>query len=150
MPTKIRQATFQDLNFIATSQVAMAFETENLKLDPSIVKKGVMAVLNDASKGVYYVAEINQQVVACLLTIPEWSDWRNGTVLWIHSVFVEEKVRGLGVYKDLYLHLQAIVQNSDQYRGLRLYVDKTNVRAQAVYQKLGMSKEHYELYEWMK
>ena len=35
-------------------------------------------------------------------------------------------------------------------RGLRLYVDKTNTRAQKVYENLGMNGEHYHLYEWMK
>ena len=43
-----------------------------------------------------------------------------------------------------------MVRESDQYAGLRLYVDKTNLRAIDVYQKLGMSDEHYHLYEWLK
>ena len=43
-----------------------------------------------------------------------------------------------------------MVRNSDKYAGLRLYVDKTNTSAQEVYTRLGMSKEHYELYEWLK
>ena len=30
---------------------------------------------------------------------------------------------------------------------IRLYVDKTNYRAQQVYQKLGMSETHYLMYE---
>jgi RimJ/RimL family protein N-acetyltransferase len=29
-------------------------------------------------------------------------------------------------------------------------VDKRNKSAQEVYEKLGMSKEHYELFEWLK
>jgi ribosomal protein S18 acetylase RimI-like enzyme len=58
--------------------------------------------------------------------------------------------RGKGAYGALYRHVQALVkQNPTQYRGLRLYVDKTNQAAQQVYEKLGMNGEHYQLFEWM-
>lgn len=150
MSISIEKAQLIDLNFIATSQVAMAFETENLKLDPSTVEKGVRAVLTDATKGEYFIAKVKGEPLACLLTIPEWSDWRNGTVLWIHSVYVLSSARGMGLYKELYLHLKEKVQQTPELRGLRLYVDKSNVRAQEVYSRLGMNKEHYELFEWMK
>jgi ribosomal protein S18 acetylase RimI-like enzyme len=148
---KIRPGLLFDIDIIADFQVKMAFETENgLKLDPSTVNKGVSAVMDDPSKGKYWLAEVDGKVAGCLLTIPEWSDWRNGTVLWIHSVYVPEEFRKMGVYKALYNHLKDMVQTSNEYRGLRLYVDKTNSRAQEVYEKLGMNGEHYHLYEWMK
>jgi GNAT superfamily N-acetyltransferase len=128
----------------------MALETENLNLDPSIVQMGVSGVLDDPTKGKYWVAEVDGHIVGCLLTIPEWSDWRNGTVLWIHSVYVEPKFRRAGVFKALYLHLKENVLSSPELRGLRLYVDKTNLVAQKVYTDLEMDREHYHLYEWMK
>jgi GNAT superfamily N-acetyltransferase len=129
----------------------MAFETENgLKLDPPTVQLGVTAVMDDPSKGKYWLAEVDGKVVGCLLTVPEWSDWRNGTVLWIHSVYVHPDFRKHGVFKALYHHLKDMVSTSPDLRGLRLYVDKTNTRAQAVYKSLGMNDEHYSLFEWMK
>jgi ribosomal protein S18 acetylase RimI-like enzyme len=85
-----------------------------------------------------------------LLVIPEWSDWRNGTVLWVHSVYVKVSHRRQGVYRQLYSYLQKLVSQSDHLRGIRLYVEKENKRAQATYQELGMSNDHYDLYEWMK
>lgn len=151
MSIKIRPGLLFDIDVIADFQVKMAFETENgLKLDPPTVNKGVSAVMDDPSKGKYWLAEVDGNVVGCLLTVPEWSDWRNGTVLWIHSVYVMPEFRKNGVYKALYAHLKDMVQTSNEYRGLRLYVDKTNMRAQEVYEKLGMNGEHYHLYEWMK
>jgi len=42
------------------------------------------------------------------------------------------------------------VENSDSIRGLRLYVDKRNIKAQKVYDAIGMTGEHYTTYEWMK
>lgn len=150
MSISIRPGLLFDIPVIADYQVRMAWETENMKLDPPTVEKGVAAVFDDPSKGKYWLAELNGKVVGCLLTVPEWSDWRNGTVLWIHSVFVPPEFRKLGVYKQLYSHLKEMVQTSKDLRGLRLYVDKSNKRAQEVYESLGMSGEHYHLYEWMK
>ncbi len=148
--TNIRKAQSSDQEFIVQAQVAMAWETEELKLDPGTVKKGVAAVFADPHKGAYYVAEVAGKPIAVLLTVPEWSDWRNGTVLWIHSVYVAPECRGQGVYKKMYEYLHGMVsQSGGALRGLRLYVDKRNTRAQKVYQKLGMSAEHYEMFEWL-
>lgn len=150
MEVIIRPGLLFDINVIADYQIRMAWETEKMKLDPPTVEKGVSAVFDDPSKGKYWLAEANGEVVGCLLTVPEWSDWRNGTVLWIHSVYVKPEFRKEGIYRKLYSHLRDLVQNSKDLRGLRLYVDKTNQLAQKVYQSLGMTDEHYHLFEWMK
>jgi GNAT superfamily N-acetyltransferase len=150
MTINIRPGLLFDVPTIAEFQVNMAWETEKLKLDPAVVDLGVSAVFDDPAKGKYWLAEIDNQVVGCLLTVPEWSDWRNGTVLWIHSVYVTPEARKKGVYRALYAHLKDIVESSSELRGLRLYVDKSNIAAQKVYEVLGMSGEHYHLYEWLK
>ena len=138
-------------HFIADCQVAMAFETEGMRLDPETVNLGVGAVLLDPHKGKYFIAKnLEGTPVACLLTIPEWSDWRNGTVLWIHSLYVKPEYRAKGVFYQMYHHLKSMVTFSKDLRGLRLYVDKKNPSAQKVYEKLGMTKEHYDMFEWMK
>lgn len=146
----IDKALSSDLSFIVNAQLAMAKETENYILDINILTQGVEAVLANPAKGEYFMANYNSQRVGMLLTIPEWSDWRNGTVLWIHSVYILPEFRKLGVFKQLYLYLKKMVESSTHYRGLRLYVDKRNLNAQAVYQKLGMDNQHYEMYEWLK
>ena len=150
MNIKIRPGLLFDIDTIAEYQVKMAFETENMKLDPATVNLGVTAVMDDPGKGKYWLAEIDGKVAGCLLKIPEWSDWRNGTVLWIHSVYVHPDFRKHGVYKAMYGHLKQMVDEDHDLRGLRLYVDKTNIQAQKVYEALGMSGEHYHLFEWMK
>jgi ribosomal protein S18 acetylase RimI-like enzyme len=137
-------------DFISSCQIRMALETEDLALDPETVRLGVGAVLLDSNKGRYFVAEdADGAPLACLLTIPEWSDWRNRTVLWIHSLYVLPAHRGRGIYKKLYSFLKEMVRRDPAYAGLRLYVDKRNKKAADVYRKLGMSAEHYELFEWL-
>lgn len=128
----------------------MAHETENLTLDEHTVAAGVRTVLDDSARGRYWMAELDGQLVGCLLALPEWSDWRNGTVLWIHSVYVRPEFRRRGVFRALYRHLARIVERDASLKGLRLYVDKGNLAARKTYEALGMDGEHYQLYEWLK
>ncbi len=145
-----REAHLKDQSVIVKFQLAMALETENLKLDPDICRKGVDAVFKNSHLGKYFVAEKNEKVLGVLLVIPEWSDWRNGAIWWIHSVYVIPTERSQGVFSFLYRTIQEQGMQENAFRGIRLYVDKTNIRAQAVYAKLGMSNHHYELFEWMR
>jgi GNAT superfamily N-acetyltransferase len=147
---KVRDAVIADKQRIVDFQLSMALETEDLQLNNVIVDLGVEAVFKDPSKGFYYVAEDNGKVIGSLLTTFEWSDWRNGQIIWIQSVFVEKEYRGKGVFTKLYEYIKSKVQNqTNGYRGIRLYVDKTNKNAQKVYEKLGMESHHYDTYEWM-
>jgi len=145
---EIRTANLSDHLSIVDFQIRMAKETEDLALNYDLVSKGVLAALNDSNKGVYYIAELENKAVASLLTTYEWSDWRNGLVLWIQSVYVLPEFRGKGIYKEMYLHLKSKVQNNKDLLGLRLYVEKDNKNAQKVYSKLGMDGEHYQMFEW--
>jgi len=146
----IREARPTDVSTLMEFQTHMARETENIELDQAILQRGIEALLADPGKGRYYVAEMDGQPAGCLMTTYEWSDWRNGTVLWIQSVYVAKPYRGKGVYKSLYVHVQAMVEKQPDLRGIRLYVDKRNHAAQQVYRQLGMDGEHYQVFEWMK
>lgn len=146
----IRIAERKDIYSILKFQLEMAKETEGVELEYSVVEKGINAVLNDSSKGRYYVAESNGKVVGSLLTTYEWSDWRNGTVLWIQSVYIEPQYRRKGIYSMLYEHVKNYVIKNPDLKGIRLYADKSNETAQKVYRKLGMSPDHYITFEWLK
>lgn len=147
---QIRPALPDDVPAIIDFQVRMARETEGMELDLPTVTRGVQAVFDDPAKGRYWVAESAGRVVGSLLTTYEWSDWRNGTVMWIQSVYVPLELRRNGIYRRLYEHLRERVLATPGLVGLRLYVDRRNAAAQGVYERLGMSREHYELFEWLK
>jgi GNAT superfamily N-acetyltransferase len=147
---EIRKAKSSDSERIVELQLRMAQETEGLELNRDVVIKGVNGVFQEPSRGTYWVVEEKGKVLGGLLAKPEWSDWRNGTVLWIHSLYVVPEACGRGVFKKLYLNLKEQVEKSPKLVGLRLYVDKQNKSAQKIYEKLGMSRDHYELYEWLK
>ncbi len=147
---QIGKAGMDDLETIVEFQILMAKETEGLALKKPVVTEGVRKVMNDKSIGYYYVAKSGHRTVACLLTLFEWSDWRNAQVVWIHSVFVHPEYRSKGIFRSLYNHVQDEVKGSTHLAGLRLYVDKRNKTAREVYLKMGMNSDHYELFEWLK
>lgn len=146
----IREATEKDIPHLLDFQLKMALETENITLEISSLTLGVNRLFKDPTKGRYYVAQENDEVIGCLMTTFEWSDWRNGTVLWIQSVYVAKDHRGKGIYKKLYSHIKQLVNDDPDLKGIRLYVDKNNHDAQEVYKNLGMNGEHYSVFEWMK
>jgi GNAT superfamily N-acetyltransferase len=147
---KFRQANVEDQSKIVRFQLEMALESEGLRLNFETCTQGVNAVFKNPHYGTYYIAEDDREVIASLLIVPEWSDWRNGVVWWIHSVYVIPSARRIGVFSDFYKFIQLQGQSCANIRGLRLYVDKGNKSAQMVYKKLGMSNQHYDLYEWMR
>ena len=53
-----------------------------------------------------------------------------------------------GVFRALYEHVRGQAEVAGA-AGLRLYVDTTNTRAQAVYSALGMNGDHYRVFEDM-
>lgn len=146
----IRSAKREDIDKLAGFQVLMAKETEDLDLEPETVISGVTAIFDDPSKGFYLVTEENGEVVASLMITYEWSDWRAKTTWWIQSLYVKPEHRKKGIYRAMYEHLMKQIKNDDTVGGIRLYVDKTNVKAQKTYEALGMDGEHYKLYEEMK
>lgn len=146
----VRKANREDISTIVNFQLNMAMETESMKLDKAIVNNGVTHVFNQPENGFYLVAIENNLVVGSMLLTPEWSDWRNATWLWIQSVYVGAEHRKKGVFKQLYMYIKDMVIKSQNYAGLKLYVDKDNKRAQEVYSKMGMDLSHYQLFEWSK
>ncbi len=145
----IRKALPADANLISGFQVDMAMETENISLQPDVVREGVNAVILDPVKGCYYIAQVENTIAGCLLVTYEWSDWRNGWIFWIQSVYVLPAFRKSGVYKHLYNHIKQMVEQDPAVFGIRLYVDKTNSSAIKIYTRSGMNGNHYRLFEWM-
>lgn len=143
----IRQATIVDTPIITRFNALMAEETEQITLNQDRLRSGVESLLKDPSKGIYFLAEIDNVVVGQIMITYEWSDWRNGTFWWIQSVFVEKSARGSGVFRSLFEHVHALAKARTDVCGLRLYVEKKNDRAKRTYDRLGMKPSHYEMYE---
>ena len=146
---KIRKAVYEDADTIIDFQEKMAWETEKMTLPGETVTKGVHAVFSNPQLGQYWIAEEEGQVVASLLMTCEWSDWRNTNVWWFQSVYVIPSHRRKGIFRSMYMYIRAEAEKTG-VAGLRLYVETNNSGAQKTYEALGMKREHYAMYEWMK
>jgi ribosomal protein S18 acetylase RimI-like enzyme len=144
---KIRKAQSSDAASLVNFNQKMALETEGKRLDTATLTAGVSAVFSDENKGFYVVAEDDGSIVGGLLVTFEWSDWRNKWFWWIQSVYIVPEARGRGIYRLLYDHVKAEAAKNANVCGFRLYVERENVHAQRVYEKVGMENTVYFMYE---
>ena len=143
----IRIGNIGDLEKVVEYNYRLAEETEELVLCRERLMEGVKKILLDDTKGVYYVYVIDSQVVGQMMITLEWSDWRNGYFWWIQSVYVNKSYRRQGIFDQLYHYVKDKAQEKDDVCGLRLYVEVENNRAQRTYERNGMEKTAYHLYE---
>jgi ribosomal protein S18 acetylase RimI-like enzyme len=176
-PFCVRAARRGDIGAIVEMQLLMALETEGLALDRAVLARGVARPFDDPALASYFVAEVAAApgaappgddtaaavpaaaaaaaaaagpVVAVMMLTREWSDWRDGSVQWIESVYVDAAHRRRGAFRALYAHCKAAAAADPLVAGLRLYVETENARAVATYEAMGMQREHYTMMKWMK
>ena len=144
---KIREAELADAPVIVDFNLRLAAETENLKLEPAVVREGVATLLREPARGMYFVAEVAGNIVGQAMITYEWSDWRDGNLWWLQSVYVLPEFRQAGVFRSLFRHLLELARARGGVAALRLYVHGDNHRARQSYEKLGMKRTHYEVFE---
>ncbi|MBY0230178.1 MAG: GNAT family N-acetyltransferase [Gemmataceae bacterium] len=147
MSVTVRPARAEDHPVLVEYNSRLAQESEGKALPHDILSRGVAAVLRDANRGRYWVAEIAGEVVGQLMVTLEWSDWRDGWLWWIQSVYVRADARRAGVFRALYANLVEEARRQGDVVGLRLYVEHHNEAAQATYKRLGMVDAGYLVLE---
>lgn len=145
----VRPARPQDADTLTDFNAAMAWDTEHLRLDRPTLAAGVRAALADPAKARYFVGELDGRVAGMLMLTLEWSDWRNGEIWWIQSVYVHPDFRRRGVFKAIYRHVESLARQQNAV-GLRLYVVHSNKAAQETYRQLGMELSEYLVMENLK
>jgi GNAT superfamily N-acetyltransferase len=148
MALSVRPARPSDAAVIEAFNAALAEETGDHGLDRKALGPGVAAALRDPARSLYFVAEEGGRVVGQTMVTFEWSDWRNGDVWWLQSVYVDPAFRGRGVFRALHAEVERSARAARAV-GLRLYVWNANARAQATYAKLGWADANYKVMERM-
>ena len=144
-----RIAVGEDAATLAGFNRAMALETESKSLPMETLLPGVEAVLRNPDHGFYVVADSGSGIAGSLLVTYEWSDWRNGRIWWIQSVYVRPDFRRRGIYRSLHEFVRERARAAGGVVGIRLYVERENVTAQRTYAALGMTETPYRIYEEM-
>jgi GNAT superfamily N-acetyltransferase len=145
MPFIVRRAVPSDANAIVEFNRRLASETENLTLDLRVLGPGVAAVLSDSSRGRYFVADDAGEVIGQLMITYEWSDWRNGWIWWIQSVYVRADRRKSNVFRSIFDFAVEQARAEGNVVAMRLYVEQENRSAQEAYKRLGFEQIHFYL-----
>ncbi len=145
MSLVVRLARESDLLNLLDFNLRLAWETEGKQLDPDVVRRGIGRLLADVTKGFYLVAEIDDDVAGQLMLTYEWSDWRDGWIWWLQSVYVKEAYRRRGVFRALLAHVVKLAHERENVVGLRLYVERHNTAAQAAYWRWGFEEMPFRL-----
>jgi GNAT superfamily N-acetyltransferase len=143
---QIRFATPNDATIIADFNKAMALETENKILNDDTILQGAKNLISQPQYGFYIVAEIDNKIVGSLMITYEWSDWRNGIIWWLQSVYVSMSHRQQSVFKNMlsFVEQQAAAKKSV---GIRLYMEKENLKASKTYTQCGFTQSDYLIFE---
>ncbi len=143
----VRDAEDRDLETLAKFNIALAWETEQKRLELPVVTKGLQTLLSNPRHGFYTVAEIAGEVAGCIMVTYEWSDWRCGLFWWVQSVYVKPEFRRQGVFRKLYESLKEKASREQNVCGFRLYVEHSNHTGQHTYAGVGMKETSYKFYE---
>lgn len=147
----VRPAVVADVDALVTFNAALALETEGRRLDLERLRQGTLAVIDSPTRGFYVVAEVPSDpaslAIGQLLVTFEWSDWRNAMFWWLQSVYVDPAWRRRGVFRRMHEAIVTRARARGDVCGIRLYVEKENGTAHAVYQRLGLNPSGYLVFE---
>jgi len=143
----IRAADMDDCEVIVEFNRRLAEESEGKSLESEQLSAGVQTLLAHPHHGRYFVACAAERVVGQLMHTKEWSDWRNGEIWWLQSVYVDPGYRRSGVFRSLFQHLEQLARSTPNVIGLRLYAEEQNLKALEAYRALGLSPAGYLVME---
>ena len=143
----IRAASPDDIAVISEFNCCLAIETENKILDQHTVLNGVRRGLELGDEVQYFVAEDESGVIGQIMLTREWSDWRNGWMIWLQSVYVLPAKRGAGVFRMLFERSIETARLRVNPVCVRLYVEHENEIAMAAYRRLGFQNSGYQVME---
>lgn len=143
----IRPAVAEDIGTLVDFNIALCRETEGRELDRATVTEGVRRFVSEPARGRYFVAVSGGETIGQTAHTFEWSDWRNGGIWWIQSVYVHPLHRGKGVFRALFAHIRQLAGKDADCRGIRLYMERQNETARRSYLRLGFKETGYEVLE---
>ncbi|MEK9628478.1 MAG: GNAT family N-acetyltransferase [Nitrospinota bacterium] len=142
----IREAVSSDIPVLAKNNQALANETEDIQLDSETLLSGVTHAL-EREDCHYFVAESKGKILGQTMVTYEWSDWRDGVMWWLQSVYILPDYRNQGVFRAIFNHIEKLARNRPDVKALRLYVMQDNQSGKSTYSSLGMNDSGYLVYE---
>ncbi|MCJ7526324.1 MAG: GNAT family N-acetyltransferase [Candidatus Aminicenantes bacterium] len=149
LPLLIRKAEMRDAAAICACLCGLTAENGGETADPGSVLLGVKAVLKDAHKGFYLLAENKSEPgLAGMLRVSfAWDDRGNRNFWWLAGAWVEPAWRGRGVFSTLFRHLADLARFHKDVAGLRIQLEGHRLDLAPLLAALGLQKTPDQLYE---
>src|SRR3954471_7236543 len=110
----VRDARQEDLGLIVDFNYRLAEESEGKRLDTEVLTRGVIRALASPEMCRYFMAEVAGEVVGQTMITLELTDWRDGVLWWLQSVYVRPEFRQAGVFRALYQHIAAAARKNGE------------------------------------
>ncbi len=143
----IQPADNSHIDALTDYNCRLALETEGKSLCADTVRNGVLRGLSVGGEVQYFVAVAEETVIGQVMLTREWSDWRDGWMAWLQSVYVAEEFRGKGVFRGLLNYVKDQLRLQSDVLCLRLYVEQDNEAAVAAYRRLEFEDPGYRVME---
>lgn len=144
----IRDATPEDTAHIVDFNYRLAAESESKILDREVLTRGVRRGFSCPELCRYFIAEVGGDPAGMTMVTYELTDWRDGVIWWLQSIFVRPRYRRHGVFRAIYDHIKELAIADPDARTLALYVKKYNRRAIDTYKAMGMTDGDYYVMEY--
>ena len=145
----IRPATPADAAVVTEFNRLLAFESEEIILDPVILAAGVATALADPDRARYFLAEQDGKVAGQLMFTREWSDWRNGWLWWLQSVYVHADHRRQGVFRAMFDHVEQMIRQDPEVKCLRsVRLEHANTVAQEALTPASWDGQKRDIWCW--
>ena len=143
-----RLATKEDIEVLAQNTNTIAWETEQIECDLEFIKSNLDIGLDYPENIFYFVAErkSDNQVIASLGNTMEYNIIDGGSYAWFQSVCVQKEHRGKKIFRNLFEAAKKLALETNCL-GMKLYVEKENHRARAIYKKYGFYFPDCSIYQ---
>lgn len=148
-----RKATMNDVSDLAKYSCMLAKQIEQRDLCPISLQESYSRIISDESLGLIFVCveRGSSEFAGYCYASKEWSNWRNGIVLWV-ELFIVEDHRGNGsALKPLYERLLSAAQNESDVCAIRGYTHNpecvSNIDLPVVERKVFLLEKDLEKHE---
>ncbi|HCP15436.1 MAG TPA: GNAT family N-acetyltransferase [Peptococcaceae bacterium] len=110
------------------------------------IQRTFETILNGSPYAQGYIAEHEGKTAGYVLLAMTYSNEAGGLVLWIEEIYIVPEFRGLGLGGELFAFIESMAKSS--YARIRLESEPDNLRALALYQRMGYADLSYrQLYK---
>jgi len=143
---KVRRAKIEDVTFFAEFAAKLALETEGKVCDTAQMARVTSLEFQYPERTSFWIASYQGEDVGSMFLTTEYNIVKNRYYLWFQTVYIHSEFRGKKIFNEMFKCAESYAKSLG-YNGLKLFVERENKVARAVYQKKGLKFPRCEILE---